>query len=98
MNSYDLTCPHCGYNLTGLVKPICPECGGEFDPVYLRGMARKYPGHMVLGIWTIKYLPPLLFIALALWQWASAGRFDFRSIVYALGWVSTVWLVELFTP
>jgi len=25
-------CPPCGYNLTGLIEPRCPECGTEFDP------------------------------------------------------------------
>ena len=26
-----LHCPRCGYNLTGLTQPRCPECGVEFD-------------------------------------------------------------------
>ena len=25
-----LTCPHCGYNLTGLREARCPECGAQF--------------------------------------------------------------------
>jgi hypothetical protein len=25
------TCLACGYNLTGLTEPRCPECGSEFD-------------------------------------------------------------------
>ena len=25
-------CQQCGYNLTGLPEPRCPECGTEFDP------------------------------------------------------------------
>ena len=25
-------CVKCGYNLTGLTEPRCPECGTEFDP------------------------------------------------------------------
>lgn len=25
-------CQDCGYNLTGLPEPRCPECGTEFDP------------------------------------------------------------------
>lgn len=25
-------CIHCGYNLTGLTEPRCPECGREFSP------------------------------------------------------------------
>lgn len=27
-----LLCPHCGYNLTGLVQWRCPECGNDFSP------------------------------------------------------------------
>lgn len=27
----DLACPHCRYNLRGLITPRCPECGLEFD-------------------------------------------------------------------
>lgn len=26
------TCVQCGYNLTGLVEPRCPECGTGFTP------------------------------------------------------------------
>ncbi len=26
-------CPHCGYNVTGLPEPRCPECGQEYDPL-----------------------------------------------------------------
>lgn len=25
-------CLHCGYSLTGLTEPRCPECGTTFDP------------------------------------------------------------------
>lgn len=28
-------CKNCGYNLTGLTVPRCPECGTKFDPVLL---------------------------------------------------------------
>ena len=28
-------CPPCGYNLTGLIEPRCPECGTEFDPKFV---------------------------------------------------------------
>lgn len=29
--SEDVPCPHCSYNLRGLVEPRCPECGRVFD-------------------------------------------------------------------
>jgi len=29
-------CLRCGYNLTGLIDPLCPECGQTFDPVRQR--------------------------------------------------------------
>jgi hypothetical protein len=34
-------CPKCGYNLTGLPEPRCPECGGEFLWTELRKNARR---------------------------------------------------------
>ena len=34
-------CPRCGYNLTGLAEPRCPECGGEFLWAELRNNARQ---------------------------------------------------------
>lgn len=27
-----MDCPHCGYDVHGLRRPTCPECGSEFDP------------------------------------------------------------------
>lgn len=33
-----LFCPHCDYNLTGLVLNRCPECGEHFDRALLRGL------------------------------------------------------------
>jgi|WetSurMetagenome_2_1015567.scaffolds.fasta_scaffold654867_1 hypothetical protein len=27
-----MTCPECGYSLTGLPTKRCPECGNHFDP------------------------------------------------------------------
>ncbi|HOW71352.1 MAG TPA: hypothetical protein PKY77_12180 [Phycisphaerae bacterium] len=36
-----MVCPSCGYNLTGLPEPRCPECGREFDESQVR-RARAY--------------------------------------------------------
>ena len=37
----DVPCPQCGYNLRGLVEPICPECGERFDPQRVLDHARR---------------------------------------------------------
>jgi hypothetical protein len=29
-------CPICGYTITHLPRPVCPECGNAFDPASLR--------------------------------------------------------------
>jgi hypothetical protein len=36
-----LVCPTCGYNLTGLTEPRCPECGSRFT---LDELLRAQPG------------------------------------------------------
>jgi hypothetical protein len=33
------SCPECGYNLTGLREPRCPECGTPFEPSMLTGVS-----------------------------------------------------------
>lgn len=33
--STELYCPRCGYDVTGLPQPRCPECGCRFDPALL---------------------------------------------------------------
>lgn len=38
-----LTCPTCGYNLTGLVEARCPECGSRFT---LNDLLSKQPSRM----------------------------------------------------
>jgi hypothetical protein len=38
----ELHCPHCGYCLTGLPEPRCPECGLAFDPEQLRAMMKRF--------------------------------------------------------
>jgi hypothetical protein len=38
-----LRCPRCGYNLTGLSSPRCPECGTEVDWEHARFLAANPP-------------------------------------------------------
>lgn len=38
-----LRCPQCGYNLTGLAEPRCPECGAAFDWAQVRAAAHRGP-------------------------------------------------------
>ncbi len=38
-----LRCERCGYNLTGLTEPRCPECGTPFDPKLLAGESQGLP-------------------------------------------------------
>lgn len=38
-----LRCLTCGYNLTGLAEPRCPECGADFDPADLRARHADRP-------------------------------------------------------
>jgi len=33
------TCHKCGYLLTGLTEPRCPECGTAFDPALLEKLS-----------------------------------------------------------
>jgi DNA-directed RNA polymerase subunit RPC12/RpoP len=35
-----IVCPHCGYNLTGLVEARCPECGTKYT---LDDLLRRQP-------------------------------------------------------
>lgn len=38
-------CLKCGYDLTGLVEPRCPECGTPTKQSLVRDTGRKYPAH-----------------------------------------------------
>lgn len=42
----DAVCPHCGYNVRNLTKPICPECE---EPLVLKVGGRTYPVRWLLA-------------------------------------------------
>jgi len=43
-------CEECGYNLTGLIGNICPECGQEFDPQAVRMSCVPWERRKRLGL------------------------------------------------
>ena len=44
-------CPHCEYDLTGLDKTVCPECGNPFDPDAVFSIV-PWSRRRLLGRWT----------------------------------------------
>lgn len=57
-NPATIFCPKCRYNLTGLTRDVCPECGEAFDGEALRRQVRFEPFRNIN--------PLILFIAPAL--------------------------------
>ena len=58
---WELTCPTCGYELTGLSVRRCPECGKRFDPHDIwvarrhkeAGVGQHAPGYVAYGIFGV---------------------------------------------
>jgi hypothetical protein len=48
LREYDADCPVCGYNVRGLVRPICPECGHEL--MLTVGAARHPIGWLLAAV------------------------------------------------
>ncbi|MCG3130386.1 MAG: hypothetical protein FLDDKLPJ_01143 [Phycisphaerae bacterium] len=79
----DLHCRRCGYNLTGLISPRCPECGTTLTArTVTRGRLHRRPVPLALS---------LLLLAAALAGW---GTLAYRKVVstnwyphYPLSWV-----------
>jgi hypothetical protein len=44
-----LLCPNCAYNLIGLTRNLCPECGRGFNPDQIRDLQRDEPRPISAG-------------------------------------------------
>ncbi len=59
---FDIPCPHCEYNLRGLIEPRCPECGRIFDPYkVLHDFRETQPPLPILWVIRSVYNHPLRF-------------------------------------
>ncbi len=58
----DPHCLMCGYNLTGLSSPVCPECGQKLQPdtISLGPPAEMHWGRFLLGL--VLVLTPAVWI------------------------------------
>lgn len=102
-----LHCPACGYELTGLPVPRCPECGEEFDPAELsefqKSPPKTYLGHSIavtLVCWPIG-LPALYYSircrrALRVHDLTLANKFSHRTVMFGfMGLILLFFLVAL---
>lgn len=56
-----LKCPKCSYNLTGLTREVCPECGSAFDLKLMRDDPERFrPGLPVYGSRGLAIVPRTL--------------------------------------
>ena len=78
-------CKHCGYDLTNLTEPRCPECGNLFDLSNLSTFENRYPREWHDRAVTILILVSLGVIIASI----IAGWFLFSLTASALGVFST---------
>lgn len=57
-----LNCPTCGYNLTGLRRDVCPECGQPFDRLSLA--KKPWPVSRRQVLWRLVMAPSLWWLAI----------------------------------
>ncbi|MCC7291289.1 MAG: hypothetical protein IT449_04400 [Phycisphaerales bacterium] len=79
-------CRGCGYNLTGLDDPRCPECGVERSPrTVRRGLRRRRRGLLALGMTlTTPALAGLTFLVVA--RYRAINVYDY----YPASWLITL--------
>ncbi len=86
---WDLRCTRCGYNLTGLVGRVCPECGQRFKP-RATWLANREPTQRSVFLRFARKLAVGAFLAVLLG--AGIGFF------LRLGGLSEAWLIVLIWP
>jgi hypothetical protein len=82
----DIPCPHCEYNLRGLIEARCPECGETFDP---KELLETRPLVRPAGPGLLWALPRMLARPLAFW---SSGRVMGSR---GPGWGGLYWLLTV---
>ncbi|NOX58627.1 MAG: hypothetical protein GXP29_07185 [Planctomycetes bacterium] len=70
-----LRCPECEYNLTGLDRDVCPECGEGFDRKRLLAVA---PSPVPIWGWRREIGSPKAFVLTLLEIWVHPIRFGRR--------------------
>ncbi|MHA7814260.1 MAG: hypothetical protein ACX94C_12830 [Phycisphaerales bacterium] len=76
MSERNTTCPHCGYDLTGLGRPeICPECGK--DPAPLPKSVHFDRPALTAYLFTNVTLPTLIFACVVSVISGAIGPFGF---------------------
>jgi hypothetical protein len=97
---HDVPCPSCGYNLRGLEKPVCPECGlaagwGAFGVWGLRSRPALYRAvevciylSVMLGLFLLAFRFGRAVERHDLRQIAAAGLIPFASFIALWAWLA----------
>jgi hypothetical protein len=88
----DVPCPACGYNLRGLLRPRCPECGAEINPRLLTRSRREPSARLYRVLEAVVLIGAILSIFLLSFRAARAiGAHDPLKIVAAIA-LPLIWL------
>jgi len=91
-----LHCPNCDYNLTGLTRNICPECGREFDPERIRNWQSREPKPIGKRELVRRIIEPMLF-GLAGGLYVLGEPYLKFLIIPMVFFVPVVWLISALT-